>query len=83
MLSTCSQHMQCLALRLETSGLSERLERGGQGGGGGLWRLEMFESDGHFSVWWLCSREMKIHLTYKAPNYLVKPSMVSIPNHLL
>ena len=42
--------MQCLALRLETSGLSERLERGGQGGGGGLWRLEMFERDGHFRV---------------------------------
>ena len=28
--------MTCLALRLLTSGLSERLERGGQGGGGGF-----------------------------------------------
>ena len=33
--------MTCLALRLLTSGFSERLERGGQGGGGGFVRLEI------------------------------------------
>ena len=28
--------------------MSERLQRGGQGGVGGLVRLDMFERDGHF-----------------------------------
>ena len=30
--------------------MTERLERGGQGGGGGVVRLEMFERDGYFRI---------------------------------